>query len=137
MSGCIDETYAAAIQHDIHQGDGTLVGVVRRPPGWFHAQVEENHRSLGPPDALLDEVKDRQEELQTRGICEEGALNAAWEEIDFERRYREYLDAEEPDALGELVDRAHDGEDLTLVCFEADGKRCHRHVLLDILRDRI
>ena len=138
MAGSLTETYAAAIQHDLVDLDGaTPVGVVRRPPGWFHAQVEENHRELGPPGDLLDETKERQADLQQAGRGETAAHNGAFEETDFAERYRAYL-GEDPDAraaLEALADRARAGEDVALVCFEADDKACHRHTLLDVLRD--
>ena len=138
MAGSLTETYAAAIQHDlVDLEDATPVGVVRRPPGWFHAAIAENHRELGPPESLLEETKERQEELRMAGMCETGAHNAAFEESDFAERYREYL-GEDPDAqaaVETLGDRVRNGEAIALVCFEADDKACHRHTLLDVLRD--
>lgn len=137
MAGTVDDTYAAALQHGYYDGEATLVGVVRRPTGWFHALVDENVRALGPPESLLAETKERQEALQLRGLCDEGAHNAAWEETDFETRYREYLDADEDarSALDALVERVRAGEDVALVCFEGEGKRCHRRLLRDRLAD--
>ena len=139
MVGTVSDTYAAAIQHDLHEGDGTLVGVVRRPAGWFHALVDENVRALGPPEPLLDEMKELTETLKLDGMCEEGAHNAAWEECDFTARYREYLDDNPAanTATADLLARVRNGEDITLVCFEAEGKWCHRRHLRDRLRDRL
>ncbi|WP_255195892.1 DUF488 domain-containing protein [Halorarius litoreus] len=139
MTGSVEETYAAAIQHDLYDGDGTVVGVVRKPPGWFNALVDENVAVLGPPEPLLDETKQRHEELKLAGMCDEGAHNAAWEEVDFERRYRAFLDsdADAQAALDGLIDRLHDGEDIALVCFEGENKRCHRRVLRERLLDRL
>jgi uncharacterized protein YeaO (DUF488 family) len=138
MTSSLTETYAAAIQHDLVDLEGaTPVGVVRRPPGWFHAQVEENHRELGPPGDLLDETKERQADLQQAGMGETAAHNAAFEETDFAERYRTYL-GDDPDAraaLEALADRVRAGEDVALVCFEADDKACHRHTLLEVLRE--
>lgn len=140
MNGQVSETYVAAIQHDLVDLDGaTPVGVVRRPTGWFHGVVAENVPAVGPPEELLDEIKTRQEELAMRGLCDEEAHNAAWEETDFEARYRSFL-SEDRDAeatIGDLVERLRSGEDLTLVCFEADDKRCHRHALVDVLESRL
>jgi hypothetical protein len=43
MTGTLDETYVAALQHDlVEPGDATLVGVVRHPTGWFRAATDEN-----------------------------------------------------------------------------------------------
>lgn len=138
MSGSVEETYVAAIQHDLADldGDEVLVGVVREPTGWFRAAVDQNRPELGPPKALLDETKQRAEDLQMQGLCEEGAHNAAWDETDFEARYLAHLDAAEDAqrALDELAERVADGEHVVLVCFEGDRKRCHRTLLRERLR---
>ncbi len=140
-AGTVAETYHAAIQHDLVDLEGTerLVGVVRRPTPWFHSAIEENYPELGPPGPLLDETKDRQEEFQIQGLCEEGALEAAWEAVDFARRYREYIaDSEAAQAaIEELTEQVRDGEDVVVVCYESDDKPCHRHLLVDVLRERV
>jgi len=59
------------------------VGVVRRPTGWFHATVDENYPEPGPPEALLAELKARQADFKRSGMCDEGAHDAAWEEVRF------------------------------------------------------
>lgn len=140
MAGTVTETYAAAIQHDLVDLEGaTPVGVVRRPPGWFHAAVAENHRALGPPDHLLDETKERQHDLEMAGLCETEAHNAAFEETEFADRYHDYLrtDGDAREALDALRNRVRGGEDLALVCFEGDDKRCHRHTLIEELRETL
>lgn len=148
MAGAVTETYAAAIQHDLVELDGaTPVGVLRRPPGWFHALVAENHRELGPPDPLLDEAKEKQDALQMAGMCDTGAHNAAFEATDFAVRYRRYLEDEsdaraaiaESDARAALAlrSRVRDGEDVALVCFEADDRACHRHTLQEVIPDEV
>lgn len=135
----VSETYVAALQHDlVDVGDATLVGVVRRPTGWFRAAVDENHPELGPPDRLLDEFKARVEELKIDGMCDEGAHNAAWEDLDVADRYRSYLASDEDaaTAMDGIRRRVESGEDLVLVCFESDSKACHRHVLLEEFESR-
>ncbi len=141
VEGTVDETYHAAIQHDMADlsGEEFLVGVVRRPTGWFRSTVDENYPELGPPEELLSETKDRQEDLEMQGMCSEGAHNAAWEETDFEQRYQEYVteSSEVQDRLDALADRVDAGETVVFVCFEGESKRCHRHVLVDELRERL
>jgi len=135
------ETYAAALQHDIVDlpAATTRVGVVRRPTGWFHALVDENRPALGPPESLLSETQERREDLAARGLCDEEAHNAAWDAVDFASRYREYVETEpEPQrALADLAERVRGGEPVALVCFEGETKRCHRHSLVDRLRERV
>jgi uncharacterized protein YeaO (DUF488 family) len=139
--GRVLDTYVAALQHDLADvGDATRVGVVRRPTRWFSGSVDENVPSLAPPAALLDEAKQRQEDFEMRGVCEEEAHNEAWLEVDFAARYRDHLDAD-PDAASALDDleaRVRDGEDVALVCFEnTDKKRCHRTILRAVLETRL
>ncbi|WP_436910902.1 DUF488 family protein, N3 subclade [Halosimplex marinum] len=139
MSGTVTETYAAALQHDIADlpDDAALVGVVRRPTGWFSALVDENRPELGPPESLLSEAKERQEDFRRQGLCDEEAHNAAWGEVDFEARYREHLaSGAAAEALTGLAERVADGESVALVCFEGDDKRCHRRILDDVVRER-
>lgn len=135
------ETYAAALQHDIASlpADVTTVGVVRYPTGWFHALVDENRPALAPPESLLTETRDRREDLAAKGLCDEEAHNAAWDAVDFAARYREYVETEpEPQrALADLEERVRGGELVALVCFEGETKRCHRHILVDRLRERV
>lgn len=140
-AGEVRETYHAAIRHEMVDlsGDEHLAGVVRRPTGWFRGTVDANYPELGPPEELLSETKDVQERFEAGGMCDEGAHNAAWEEVGFAERYREHLAASEAVAatLGGLADRIRAGETVVLVCFEGDNKRCHRHVLVEELRERV
>ncbi|PSQ15413.1 hypothetical protein BRD00_14035 [Halobacteriales archaeon QS_8_69_26] len=141
-AGTLSDTYAAAIQHDIADvPDGaTLAGVVRTPTAWFHPLVDENHPALGPPEGMLSEFQDHREDLEVRGMCDEGTHNAAWEELDFVEEYREYLDGsdEAQGVMEDLADRVRSGEDVALVCYEnTDSKRCHRTVLRDRIAERI
>jgi hypothetical protein len=140
-TGTIEETYHAALQHDLVSlsGDEHLVGVVRRPTGWFRDTVDENHPELGPPEDLLDEFKDRHEDLKIQGMCDEGAHNAAWEELGFEERYQEHIETSEvaSETIDDLVSQIQSGDDIVLVCFEDENKRCHRHELVSIIEDRL
>jgi uncharacterized protein YeaO (DUF488 family) len=137
----VHETYAAALQHDrADLPDGTrLVGVVRRPMGWFHGVVEENMPALGPPAGLLDEVKDRQATLEEEGLDDAAAIEQAWADTEFGDRYLAYLEADgDADAaIDQLVRAVRDGTDVALVCYEAPDKPCHRHLLRERLLERL
>jgi uncharacterized protein YeaO (DUF488 family) len=139
--GSIRETYHAALAHGLVDlpRETSRVGVVRRPTSWFHGEVDENVPALAPPEALLEEFQNRREDFEMRGMCDEGAHNAAWEEVDFESRYRTHLEGSEDAraALSELADRVASGESVALVCFEGDSKRCHRHALEAVLESRL
>jgi hypothetical protein len=140
MSGDVRETYHAAVQHDlVDVSDATVVGVVRRPTGWFRSTVDEDVPDLGPPADLLDETKQRREDLKRAGLCDEEAHNAAWEEGDFGARYRDHLadSAAAREAVSDLAERVESGETVALVCFEGEDKRCHRHAPRDEIRRRV
>ncbi|OIB59355.1 DUF488 domain-containing protein [Natrialba sp. SSL1] len=137
----LTDTYVAALQHDLADipPETTLVGVVRSPTSWFHAAVDENVPELGPPAELLDDVRTSEEDLKMRGICDEEAHNAAWDQVGFADAYREHLqtadDAER--AIESLADRLAAGESLALVCYEnTEKKRCHRTILREVLESR-
>ncbi|AEN06104.1 hypothetical protein Halar_2450 [halophilic archaeon DL31] len=86
-TGLLEDTYVAALQHGLGDvSEATLVGVVRRPTGWFRTTVDENSQTLEPPADLLDEFKQRHEDFKMQGLCDEGAHNAAWDEVGFEKR---------------------------------------------------
>lgn len=140
MTGDVRETYHAALQHDLVElaGDERLVGVVRRPTRWF-TQIDENRPELGPPEDLLDETKAAADRLEADGRAETAAHNAAWEETDFEARYREYVQSSESaqEALDDLAERVRGGEIVVLVCYEGEDKRCHRRLLGEMLETRV
>ena len=132
--GRITETYVAALQHDLVDldEDTQLVGVVRRPTRWFNPRVDENITALAPPEDLFTDFQDRRDELEAEGHSEEAAHNQAWTDVDYDRRYREHIEAapEAQAAVNELLDRVESGADIALVCYEnTEHKRCHRTVL--------
>jgi uncharacterized protein YeaO (DUF488 family) len=140
-AGTLRDTYVAALQHDLADlPDGTtLVGVVRKPTRWFHPAVDENRPPLGPPTALLEAFDERRESLESDGLSDAAAHDAAWDEVNFPDRYRDHLNAssEAAAAVDDLLDRLRSGEDLALVCYEnTDEKRCHRTILREYLAER-
>ncbi|ADD04095.1 uncharacterized protein Nmag_0508 [Natrialba magadii ATCC 43099] len=139
--GTLTDTYVAALQHGLADvpPETTLVGVVRSPTSWFHAAVDENVPELGPPAALLDAVQTAEDDLKMRGICDEEAHNAAWDQVGFGDTYRKHLQtADDADrALESLANRLTAGESLALVCYEnTEKKRCHRTILREVLESR-
>lgn len=136
MSGTLYDTYVAALQHDLAEvpPDARLIGVVRRPTPWVYGVVDENVTSLGPPDSLLAEFKARHEERVDAGEDDATAHNAAMDDVSYDERYREYLDASAAaqEAIAAIRERLDAGADVVLVCFENTAqKRCHRTLLKD------
>jgi uncharacterized protein YeaO (DUF488 family) len=141
VTGDLSDTYVAALQHDIAAvpEDATLVGVVRRPTGWFAGTVDENQPAVAPPEDLLADAKARESALEENGVDDAEANRRAWRDVDFAARYRDHLDSEQAQAAVEdLEARLRDGESLSLVCFEnTDEKRCHRTSLRRRLAARL
>jgi uncharacterized protein YeaO (DUF488 family) len=134
-------TYAAALQHDqaeVH-GEADLVGIVRRPLPWFSGIVDENVAALGPPPELLETFRDRAQAREDVGLDDVTAHNEAWDEVDYEVRYKSHLESGEDarKALAALARRLEAGGEIALVCYEAPEKACHRHLLADTLADEV
>lgn len=137
----LDHTYVAAIQNDLVDLEGaTAVGVVRKPTPWFYGAVDLNKPALGPPVDLLDEFKDRHEDLKMRGLCDKEAHNTAWKETNLEKRYLDYLEdsGEAQEATDVVVNLLEQHEDVYLVCYEnTENKKCHRVPLKQWIESRV
>lgn len=136
--GRLFDTYVAALQHDLVDlpNDATAVGVVRRPTRWLHPYVDENRAALGPPYDLLDAFQQRHTELMDQEIEDAAAHNRAWEDVNYDQRYRAYLEdsADAQAALDCLRTWLQEGRDVALVCYEnTDDKWCHRTLLREYL----
>ncbi|ELY87094.1 DUF488 family protein, N3 subclade [Natrinema altunense] len=132
--GTLTDASVRAIRHGLADlpADATRIGVLRRPPSRARSVVDETVPELGLPDDLLASMRDAAAEMRLQGLCDEGAHNAAWEQVGVGEAYRKHLetDADARDALAALDDRLAAGESLVLVCVEnTDAKRCHRTIL--------
>ena len=110
------------------------LGVVRSPPAWFRRRVDEQYPELGLPAATRAALDRRRRDLRMRGLCEEGAHNAAWEELDVDDRYRSELAG---DSVGVLDSLASREQPVVLATDRQPGVRCHREVLAALLRERV
>lgn len=139
MAGTLDDTYVAALQHELVSvpEKALKLGVVRRPTPWFYAEIDDNRPELGPPEELLEAFKNRYETLQDQGLAEARAHNTALADINYDERYLTYLDqsAQAQQAIETIRERLNNGEDVVLVCYEnTEKKRCHRTLLLERIR---
>lgn len=139
--GNLTDAHLAALQRDRlgHEPD-RLLGVVRRPTAQFAAAVDENDPRLAPPASLIDRVAQERDDMKMRGMCEEGAHNAAWENLKVAERYRQRLaDAESAQcAVDEVAAAVADGQTVTLVGYENTAKkRCHRTILREEIESRL
>lgn len=136
--GILRDTYTDALRHglvDVTTAD-FVVGIVRRPTPTLRTVVDDVEPSVAPPADLLDELDAHRDDLKMRGMCDEGAHNAAWEETTFGQRYRTWLDesSEATATVDRLRRRLDRGEELVLVSDEPSGnRRSHRTVLRERL----
>lgn len=153
MTGTLDDTHLNALEQEQNiQGrrttlfdyaandavDATTIAVVSKPndTGILEA-CDEHMPALGMPDDLLEEFQHLRSRVNE--YTDEKEHNTAYERLELDRKYREYLKDDETAqrAVQEVVDRLQNGEDITLVCFEGPNKQCHRHVLKEHLRNQL
>ncbi len=136
----LDDTYVAALQHDlVDTGDALLLGVVRRPTPWLHGAVDDNEPAVAPPEALLDEFQRRKEELVEEGVDDAEAHRQVWSEMSFEDRYLDHLveSEEATPAVERVVEQLESGRSVYLVCYEnTEEKPCHRTALREFVSER-
>lgn len=148
MSGVLREIDFSSLeqQHDPDQktisqytnGESTIA-VVREPSRGIEEVCDEHRPELGMPREALDDywrLRGAYEDNQY--ISNRDAANRAFAEANLEDRFDEYVRSNEDaqKSLDELVQRLESGENITLVCFEGDGKRCHRHILKSMIKKR-
>lgn len=109
------------------------VGVVRSPPSWFRRRVDYVYSALDIPTAASEALERRRRDLQMRGLCAEGAHNAAWEELKVDERYRAYLSSAEARKALQNVRTLTARERVVLATDRRPGFRCHRSVLASVL----
>ena len=113
--------------------DDDLFGVVRYPAEWTDDVVDRNLQTLAPPEHLLDAYKKIEEAAEADGHDE--PQRVAWESVDFEEQYLDYLDSAGPQQVIETLQERVTEQTVWLVCWEADDTYCHRRLLADRIRD--
>ena len=115
--------------------DDDVLGVVRYPQDFVDRVVDRNVPALAPPEQLLQAFK----AVEGAAEDDENVLNAsavAWENVDFEDRYRSHLAKNgQQQVLENVREHVRDGLDVWLVCWEKDVRYCHRRLLADVLVD--
>lgn len=153
MTGDISETYLS----DLHSrttsedqmsfsdftetGDedniGTTIAVVTDPTGGIEDVSDEFIPELGMPENELNNFRSLRSSMNIDDDIKRH--NKAVEKTGIKDSYRDYIqnDNEAQEKINELVERVRQGEDITFVCFEKEPKWCHRHLLVQHIRDRI
>ena len=93
---------------------------------------------LAPSEELLKNfllLKKGHEEVLGKGSAE--AHNKAFEECQYKKKFIDEIQ-NNPKAVSRLeeIRRRAIREDVWLVCYEGDQKMCHRHILLDLIKEK-
>lgn len=117
----------------------TTIAIVRLPRDSDICDVcDEWEPALGMPEKNLERfLKIRAKYRMNSAIDNPG--NVAYDELRLDHVYRNYITESDKaqKAIDSIVRRVRDGENITLVCFEEEGERCHRHVLQQIIETRV
>lgn len=116
----------------------SFIGVVSRPTEKIQRVTDQIMPALGMPDALLEQYLQKRSQYRLNdGIIHPD--DKAYTDLELDSRYREHVQesSEAQACIDEIITRLESGEHITLVCFEESGKKCHRHVLLTMIRERV
>lgn len=148
MVGRVSETNFAELADDYEESQATLgeygtstptrVAVVSKVDEADRQMVDEWLPSLGMPEEILSKFHRRRSEYR-RNSAVDDPHNRAYDELDLDSLYREYVQESTnvQRTINQLVERVKSGEEITLVCFEGDDERCHRHLLQQMITSRL
>lgn len=152
MTGELTDTYLSELQQtstdtsqrrlmdftEANKHTPTSIAVVSKPgdTGILDA-CDEYIPELGMPERVLTDF--HRLRAQMNEYSSVAAHNKAYEKLGLDQKYRNYLEVYEPAqrAVDELVERLARGEDITLVCFEKEPKKCHRFVLREHIETQL
>ena len=97
-------------------------------------KVEVGYPSIfAPSEELLEDFTQLKRKLMKKGKTEPEARNRAWEQTDFEQRYRKEIFSK-PFLINELknIKKLAEEKDVYLYCY-CGKKPCHRFLLIDLI----
>lgn len=148
----IDESYLSQV-HSISNEDeqktfgeyvetefeslGTTIAVVSEPTGGIRDVCDEFEPALGMPKQFLNDLREVRAELSEGDDVSNH--NKAVEKTNLEEKYRDYLKKNEEveEILEKICSRVKNGEKITFVCFEKEPKWCHRHILVEVINEKL
>jgi|GEM_PF-2142029 len=89
---------------------------------------------FSPSDTLLKQFNEIKSTLMKKGMAEPEARKRAWEQTDFEKRYRKEITSK-PDVMNKLkeIKMLAERNDVFLYCY-CGKKPCHRFLLMDLIQ---
>lgn len=117
----------------------TRIAVVRAPNDTGILDVvDEWEQALGMPEDALEKFWKWRAAYRSNDAVDHPS-DRAYDELELDEVYLEHLRSspEAQRALDDIVRRVESGERVVLVCFEEPHKRCHRHILANVIEARL
>lgn len=116
---------------------GTAIAVVTDPTGGILDVCDEHIEELGMPEKLLNNFRSVRSDLDIDDDVKRH--NRAIEITGINKEYKSYIknNKKAQEKISNIVNRIEKGEKITLVCFEKEPKWCHRHLLVEEIRDKL
>ena len=148
MSGRLEETAFANLKEQQQSAQSSLseysnesetyIAVVSEPRRGIENYVDEVWYSLGMPSWALKKFLARRSGYRGNSAIDD-PHNQAYVDMNLRNIYQSHLKNDEAaqGRISEAVERLTSGENITLVCYETGGDKCHRHLLIDEISKRV
>ncbi len=116
----------------------TYVAVVSLPTSRIEDATDEVWTEVGMPEKALKTFLARRAGYRGNSAIND-PHNQAYEDVGLREIYHEHLEKScaAQDRIRDTVERVVSGENITLVCYEPDGQKCHRHILIDKISEKV
>lgn len=116
---------------------GTAIAVVTDPTGGILDVCDEHISHLGMPKAELNNFRSVRSDLEIEDDVKRH--NKAVDITEIDEKYEKYIknNSKAQEKISKIARRIEKGEKITLVCFEKEPKWCHRHLLVEEIRNEL
>lgn len=147
MSGQLDEIAFSVLKAQQQSAQSSLseysnesetyIAVVSEPRGGIEDYVDEVCRPLGMPSWALKKFLARRSGYRTNSAIDD-PHNQAYVDMNLRSIYQKHLQKDSVRSqISDLTERLTSGENITLVCYETGSDKCHRHLLIDEISERV
>jgi uncharacterized protein YeaO (DUF488 family) len=118
--------------------NSTTIAVVSLPTERMREVTDECFPELGMPEKYLSKFLKLRNQYRKNSAIDEPA-NRAYTELSLDERYVEYIrnSGDAQIAITQIMSRIESGETITVVCYEESHEMCHRHVLIELIENRM
>jgi len=148
MSGRLEETAFAKLKEqqqsaqcelvEFTDDTPTYIAVVSEPRRGIEDYVDEVWYSLGMPSWALKKFLARRSGYRGNSAIDD-PHNQAYVDMNLRSIYQSHLknSDEAQSRISDATERLTSGENITLVCYETGGDKCHRHLLIDEISKQV